>query len=82
MTPQFLRAEAARFREMADTAEREASKLRLLAMATDYETRADAAGPSATSANAAGDAPSDPAPAEPVKVRIGRKITLERKDPD
>jgi len=81
MTPQFLRAEAARFREMADAAEREASKLRLLAMATDYETRANAAGPSATGANAA-DEPSEPAPAEPVKVRIGRKITLERKEPD
>jgi hypothetical protein len=40
MTPQFLREEAARFRGMADTMEREASRLRLLAMATDYESRA------------------------------------------
>ena len=43
MTPQFLRSEAARFREMAEAAEREASRLRLLAMADDYEARADAA---------------------------------------
>jgi hypothetical protein len=43
MTPQFMREEAARFRGMADTAEREASKMRLLKMATDYEARAKAA---------------------------------------
>ncbi len=42
MTPQFLREEAARFRGMADASEREASKLRLLAMAADYEARATA----------------------------------------
>jgi hypothetical protein len=42
MTPQFLREEAARFRGMAETVEREASKLRLLAMAADYESRASA----------------------------------------
>ena len=40
MTPQFLRDEAARFRGMADTAQRESSKQRLLATATDYEARA------------------------------------------
>jgi hypothetical protein len=43
MTPQFLRSEAARFREMADAADREPSRQRLLAMAADYEARADAA---------------------------------------
>jgi hypothetical protein len=43
MTPQFLRAEAARFREMAEVADREASRQRLLRMATDYEDRAQAA---------------------------------------
>ena len=43
MTPQFLRAEAARFREMAEVADREASRQRLLRMATDYEERAKAA---------------------------------------
>jgi hypothetical protein len=43
MTPQFLREEAARFRGMADTVEREASKQRFLMMATDFEARAKAA---------------------------------------
>lgn len=40
MTPKFLREEAARFRGMADEHTREASKLRLLGMAADYEARA------------------------------------------
>ena len=43
MTPKFLREEAARFRGMADEHTREASKLRLLTMAADYESRATAA---------------------------------------
>jgi hypothetical protein len=43
MTPKFLREEAARFRGMAGTADLEASKLRLLAMATDFDARATAA---------------------------------------
>lgn len=36
MTPKFLREEAARFRGMAETVDRDASRLRLLAMAADY----------------------------------------------
>jgi hypothetical protein len=44
MTPQFLRSEAARFREMAESlTDREASKQRLLAMAVDYDKRAEQA---------------------------------------
>jgi hypothetical protein len=43
MTPKFLREEAARFRGMAETVEREASRQRLLTMATDYESKAKAA---------------------------------------
>jgi hypothetical protein len=43
MTPKFLREEAARFRGMAATADLEASKVRLLAMAVDFETRATGA---------------------------------------
>jgi hypothetical protein len=43
MTPKFLREEAARFRGMAGTADLEASKVRFLAMATDFESRATAA---------------------------------------
>jgi hypothetical protein len=43
MTPKFLREEASRFRGMAETAEREASKQRFLMMAADFEARAQAA---------------------------------------
>jgi hypothetical protein len=43
MTPKFLREEAARFRGMAEETTREASRVRLLAMAADYEARATAA---------------------------------------
>lgn len=43
MTPKFLREEAARFRGMAESVDREASKLRFLAMATDFEARANIA---------------------------------------
>jgi hypothetical protein len=43
MTPKFLREEAARFRGMAETVDREASKQRFLAMASDFEARADSA---------------------------------------
>jgi hypothetical protein len=44
MTPQFLRSEAARFREMAESVtDREASRQRLIAMAVDYEARAASA---------------------------------------
>ena len=40
MTPQFLRSEAERFRDMAEGTDREASRHRLLAMAVDYEAQA------------------------------------------
>jgi hypothetical protein len=43
MTSRFLRDEAARFRGMADTADREATRLRFLAMAADYDARANVA---------------------------------------
>jgi len=66
MTPQFLRAEAARFRGMADTVEREASKLRLLKMAADYECQAKAA-----------DESTEPNVGEAIKVKGGRKIATE-----
>jgi hypothetical protein len=63
MTPKFLREEAARFRGMAETSEREASKERLLTMALDYDARA-----------AAADAAPDPAVEVPVKVKAGKKV--------
>ena len=43
MDSKFLRDEAARFRGMAETHDREASRLRLLKMAADYESKAEAA---------------------------------------
>jgi hypothetical protein len=43
LTPQFLRSEAARFRDMAESTDREASRQRLLAMAVDYEAQAEEA---------------------------------------
>ena len=43
MNARFLRDEAARFRGMVDDTDREATKVRLLAMAADYEARAKAA---------------------------------------
>jgi hypothetical protein len=41
MTPKFLRSEAARFRNMAESSDRDASRQRLLAMAVDYEAEAE-----------------------------------------
>jgi hypothetical protein len=43
MTPQFLRSEAERFRDMAESTDREASRQRLLAMAVDYDAQAEQA---------------------------------------
>ena len=43
MISRFLRDEAARFRGMAETADREATKLRYLEMAADFDVRANAA---------------------------------------
>jgi hypothetical protein len=63
MTPKFLREEAARFRGMAGTAELEASKLRLLSIAIDFESRATAA-----------DELVEPKLDGGVKVRAGKKI--------
>ena len=80
MTPQFLRSEAARFREMAESVtDREASRQRLIAMAVDYEARAVAAEadqPPAIEAAAEEPTPDQPqAPAidEVSAVKPGRK---------
>ena len=43
MDIRFLRGEAARFRGMADDTDRPATRVRLLAMAADYEARAGVA---------------------------------------
>jgi hypothetical protein len=64
MTPQFLRSEAARFREMAESVtDREASRQRLLGMALDYEARAAAA-----DAVRAAEPQPEPEPEEPLPV--------------
>jgi hypothetical protein len=69
MTPKFLREEAARFRGMAETTDREASKQRFLAMAIDFEARATAA-----------DEPADPNRDDAIGVRAGRKLAKESKE--
>jgi hypothetical protein len=81
MTPQFLRAEAARFREMAEVADREASKQRLLKMAIDYEDRAkaaDALQPARPMPEPEPDAEAEPeteaTTEEPAKPKPGRRI--------
>jgi hypothetical protein len=67
MTPKFLREEAARFRSMAETVDREASKVRFLTMATDFEARANA---------------SDEAmkPAVDDQIKVGKRIAKEPKE--
>jgi hypothetical protein len=86
MTPKFMRAEAARFRDMASTTDREASRLRLLAMADDYDARAqageDPASPSAAVPEPVASEPAAPdaaaiepvaAPGETTKLRLSRR---------
>jgi len=70
MTPEFLRDEAARFRGMAGTADLEASKVRWLALAIDFESRA-----------AAGDEVIESTPDEVIKVKTSRKIAKEPGEP-
>jgi hypothetical protein len=70
MTPKFLREEAARFRGMAETVERDASRLRLLAMAADYESQANAA-----------DELTQPDGGEAINVKAGRKIAKGTEEP-
>ena len=80
MTPQFLRSEAARFREMAEAVDREASRQRLLAMAVDYEERAAEADknqppapPPQETVEAEAEAEQEPVSEELIRVRPGRK---------
>ena len=77
MTPKFMRQEAARFRDMASMTEREASRLRLLAMADDYEARATAVDGVATPEEpvAVVEEPPEPQPVETTKLRLGRRTT-------
>jgi hypothetical protein len=85
MTPQFLRHEAARFRGMAEDADREATKVRLLAMAADYEARAgidnELTEPTSGEANepTQGEA-NEPTQDEAPTINIGTKITAGLKE--
>jgi hypothetical protein len=69
MTPKFLREEASRFRAMAETVDREASRQRFLAMASDFEARAATAEES-----------TDPDPHAAVNLRPGKKLATESKE--
>lgn len=93
MNARFLRDEAARFRGMADDADREATRVRFLAMAADYEARASAAHDLAdpnldtVDGEAAqpglGDeitGPSDPNPGETLRVKPVRNIARGLKE--
>ncbi len=69
MDPKFLREEAARFRGMAETQERESSKQRYLAMAADYEAKADAA-----------DGVTQPSSAETTSPKTAKKVAKENEE--
>jgi hypothetical protein len=75
MTPKFLREEAARFRGMAETMDREASKLRLMTMADDYEAKANAAD------GTNDESPADMKPPEPIAAKPPRRMLREPKEP-
>lgn len=66
MHPNFLREEAARFRGMAETVGREDSKLRLVKMAADYLSKADAKDVELTEAKST----------EAITGKVGRKIAF------
>lgn len=82
MTPKFLRHEAARFRGMAEDADREASRLRFLAMAADYEARAkvadDLTDPDPDPGNA--DEAVEPTADEAPKITLSKKIATGLKE--
>ncbi|MGD0430804.1 MAG: hypothetical protein ABSA58_06905 [Acetobacteraceae bacterium] len=93
MTSRFLREEAARFRGMAETADREATKLRFLAMAADYDVRAKIAeemtDPSSTEHDTELPGPkldeaskeaAEPGPVEAVTVKPGGRIARAPKE--
>jgi hypothetical protein len=88
MHHRFLSEEAARFRGMAADAEREATKVRLLAMASDYESRARIAGDPTETAEIvtepnqaeATEVLVQPGGGEAIEPRIRRKIAREPED--
>ncbi len=79
MNYRFLRDEAARFRTMADETDRETTKLRLLAMATEYEARANAAtnvvGPAPAETEEEISRPAEESLERPTKLKLDGKTT-------
>jgi hypothetical protein len=93
MDARFLRDEAARSRGMADDADRESTKHRLLAMAADYEARArvanELAEPNLSEIDQEAVAPNlagaitgldEPMQDEPPKITPGRKVARGLKE--
>jgi hypothetical protein len=93
MDVRFLRDEAARFRGMADDADRESTKHRLLAMAADYEARArvanEVAEPNSGDSDKAMTEPNsdnvnsgfvEPNVGEAIKVKPSRKVATGLKE--
>ena len=82
MNARFLRDEAARLRGMADDSDRQATKERFLAIAADYEARAEVANersdpdPGPGEANEAVEPILDEAP----KITLGRKTVTGLKE--
>lgn len=82
MNARFLRDEAARFRGMAADTDREASKVRLLAMAADYDARAEIArGLVGPPLDAEIKMLVEPSLGEPLKAKPVSKITLGLREP-
>jgi hypothetical protein len=81
MDVRFLRDEAARFRQMAETADRELTKLRLLAMAADYTARATTAGESADpDSHATDNELAGPTQDRPPEIIPGGRVARKSKD--
>jgi hypothetical protein len=93
MDARFLRDEAARFRGMAEDADREATRERFLVMAADYDARAKAAHESEEPSSGVADKTmTDPNPGEAngeivepttedaPKITLGRKIATGLKE--
>lgn len=78
MNARFLRDEAARFRSMAADTDHEASKLRRLATADEYEARAVAAEGQAKPPplEEIADELTEPTKPEAIKRQVGSKLTL------
>ena len=83
MNARFLRDEAARFRGMAETTDREATRVRFLAMAADYEARAGVANELTDPDPDPGEATDEvvePTQDEVPKITLGKKFATGLKE--